>query len=79
MNINKQDKKQLIISPIVETCAKNGGGLLGFTIKHEDGSFENVMKAFTVQNHDQVLAELSLERKLTLKKYNYTLEGENHV
>lgn len=64
---NEQSTKETV-SPIFESYDKQGNGILGFTIKHEDGSFENIMQSFTVRNRDLVLAELTIERESTLKQ-----------
>lgn len=64
---NEQSTKE-IVSPIFESYDKQGNGILGFTIKHEDGTFKNIMQSFTVRNRDLVLAELTIERESTLKQ-----------
>lgn len=56
------------VSPIFESSDKLGNGILGFTIKHEDGTFKNVMQSFTAGNRDLVLAELTIERESTLNQ-----------
>ena len=70
MKEHKTGKITPDVSPIIESYDKNGSGILGFTIKHQDGSFENVMQSFTVRNRDLVLAELEIQRDLALKQIN---------
>jgi hypothetical protein len=63
----KDIKQEQNIGPIIETYDKQGGGLLGFTIRYTDGSFENIMRAFNELNYDAVCEEIILIRKLKLQ------------
>lgn len=66
MKINKADSDKLLISPICEIRGTNGRGILGFTINNPDGTFDNIIRSFTVDNHNMILAEIIQERQLRL-------------
>jgi hypothetical protein len=55
------------ISPIIETYDEQGIGLLGFTVKNIDAGFENIIREFNTDNHDDIYAELNQLRSKLLK------------
>jgi len=65
---SKTKKAQDEISPIIESQGKQGNGIMGFTIKHGDGTFKNVMQTFTLENKESVLAELRIEQAKAIKQ-----------
>ena len=58
--------KEQTVSSIFETQDPDGSGTLGFTINKADGSFKNIMRSYSAQDHDLVLAELKKERTTIL-------------
>ncbi len=72
MKTKEKNNNIVDISAIIETYDKDGNGLLGFTIKHQDCSFENIIRDFDIQSKDIVYQELEQLRKskLAIKK-NY--------
>jgi len=57
------------VSPIYATCNQDGNGILGFTIHNSDGSFNNVLRDFSPDTRDLVMAEITRERE---KQLNHT-------
>jgi hypothetical protein len=56
------------VSPIIESHDSHGNGLMGFTIKHEDGTFQNIMQPFTFESKESVLAKLKIEQAKAIKQ-----------
>jgi hypothetical protein len=67
MKNKKKASKVQSISTILEIREPDESGFLGFIIHYADGSFRNVLRQFTTQSYEQVLAELKAERDTFLQ------------
>jgi len=68
MKVKEAVSDKLSVSQICEIRGTNGRGILGFTINNPDGTFENIIRSFTVGNHNLILGEIIQERQLKLNK-----------
>ncbi|MDD4308852.1 MAG: hypothetical protein PHO32_00570 [Candidatus Cloacimonetes bacterium] len=68
MKAKNKDFELCSISQIYTTCDQDGGGILGFTNHKMDGSFNNVMRTFSAENHTMVMAEIMHEHEVQQNK-----------
>ncbi|PKN72166.1 MAG: hypothetical protein CVU50_08470 [Candidatus Cloacimonetes bacterium HGW-Cloacimonetes-3] len=66
MKTKKSKNKQQTVSQIVQTIDNDGRDVLGFTVYCGESNFYNVMRSFSAEDYEQVLEDLTEERRQIL-------------